>query len=69
MSDSGVVFKVTLDSIPETGKELCQLIDQARKSVTYNIGPEPIRFTKGPIYADSDPDKDRIGTWSIEHET
>jgi hypothetical protein len=59
-------FTVQLDTNPRTGHELVALITRAAKNVTFNIGPEDVRATTGPIYdADKEP-MERIGTWTIE---
>ena len=61
-----MIFKLELEPgvIPQTGNELVELLEKAVKMVRYNIGPEPIRFTKGPIYDAME--TERVGTWSIE---
>ena len=64
-------FTVTLDSTPATGDELVNLLRRAVESVRFNIGPEPLRFTTGPIYGGPDHDPasgERVGTWEIKAE-
>jgi len=62
-------FIVTLDETPETGNDLVNLLRRAVESVRYNIGPEPLRFTTGPIYGGPDAEPwsgNRVGTWEIQ---
>jgi hypothetical protein len=57
-------FIVTLEVTPETGTELAVYLTRAVQNVLFNIGPEPLRFTKGSIYSD-DQATARVGTWEI----
>ena len=64
-------FILTLDRVPATGDELAHEIEKGVAMVVYNIGPEPLRFTVGPIYGGPDHDPasgERVGTWEIKAE-
>ena len=63
-----MIFKLQTDKKLETGNDLLELLEQAVTMVRYNIGPEPIRCTRGPIYGEK-PNVQRVGTWSIEEDT
>lgn len=60
-------FILTLDRVPATGDELAHEIEKGVAMVVYNIGPEPLRFTVGPIYGgDGNPrHNQRCGTWEV----
>lgn len=50
-----------------TGHDLAGFIEQARKMVEYNMGPEPARSTSGPIYEHIGPQiGQQVGTWTVE---
>ena len=57
-------FTVTLDETPATGDDLVELLRRAVDSVRFNIGPEPLRFTTGPVYSGTK--SERVGTWEIK---
>ncbi len=59
-------FTIELDTVPDSGHELASLIAQAAGNVRYNIGPEPLRATKGSIYDNPAALIERIGTWHID---
>jgi hypothetical protein len=59
-----MIFTLNVETTPRTGNDLITLLEQCIKMVRYNIGPELIRSTKGPIYDAYQ--SDRIGTWAID---
>ena len=57
-------FIVELTDTPDTGNALVKHLKQAVEMVRDNIGPEPVRFTSGLIFAGgSGP---QVGKWSLE---
>lgn len=63
-----MTFTIELDRTPATGHELATLIRRAADNIRYNIGPDPLRETTGPVYSLDHEGKplERIGTWKIE---
>ena len=60
-------FILTLESVPATGDQLAHEIEKGMAMIVYNMGPEPVRFTTGPIYGgDGNPRHNkRCGTWEV----
>jgi hypothetical protein len=62
-------MKVTIEIYEEpvlNGEDLCEYVRQASAMINYNIGPEPLRATRGPLYHDPVKADRMVGSWAVE---